>query len=274
LPQLAALYKKYEAQGFHIIGLECQRSSEDDIKALAKSSSVTFQLTTGGNLKGANVTGIPHGFLFAPDGKLAVDDPRGSALETKVKELIKDVAGMMAGPGPYKKLASLAAQVKAGQGLGAVLKTLETKQNSKDAEEAAEAKMMFEALKGNAQDQLDRAMGKKDGAPVPALAKLDKLAMQFSGNEIATKAKQEADTLRKDPKVKKEIEADGMLKQLEALADKLKPVRGMKDPRDEAFRKANAQMLQSIAGGCQVLNQRYPGTAAAQKAEELAGQYK
>jgi len=268
------MYKQYEERGFHIIGLECQNSSAADIATLAKSKDVTYQLTTGGDLKGSNVTGIPHGFLFGADGKLLADNPRGKELESKVKEALKDVAGMMAGPGPYKKLAALAAQVKSGQGLGAVLKTLAQKKDSKDAEEAAEAKTMYEALHGNAQEALDSALAKKETSPVESLARLDKLALQFAGDEIGTKAKQEGDTLRKDPKIKKEIEAEAMLKQIEAATERLKPVRGMKDPKDEAFRKANAAAIQGIVGGCQALSQRYAGTAAAQKADELVSQYR
>src|SRR3990172_1234781 len=118
MPQLAALYKKYEEQGFHIVGLECQGSTANEISSLAKSKGAGYQITTGGDLKGSNVRGIPHGFLFGPDGKLAADDPRGAELENKLKDLLKDTSAAMAGPGPYKKLAALAAQVKAGTGLG------------------------------------------------------------------------------------------------------------------------------------------------------------
>jgi len=271
---VAGVYKKYQEQGFHIIGLECQNSSAADIDKYVKEKGVAYQVVTGGELKGSNVSGIPHGFLFGPDGKLAEDNPRGKQLEDKVKELLKEVAGMMAGPGPYKKLAALAAQVKAGQGLGIVLKTLAQKKDSKDADEAAEAKTMYEALKSNGQDQLDTALSKKDAQPMTALARLDKLALQFAGDELGTKAKQEADTLRKDPRVRKEQEADSFMKQLDSMVNQLKPVRGSKDPKDEAFRKANAAAIQSILAGCQSIVQRYPGTEASQKAEELMKQYR
>ena len=270
---MAGLYKKYVDQGFHIIGLECQGSSAADIAALAQAKGVTYQLTINGDLKGSNVTGIPHGFLFSAEGKLLADDPRGKELENKVKEALKDAGGMMAGPGPYKKLASLAAQVKSGQGLGNVLKTLAQKKDSKDAEEAAEAKAMYEALRQNAQESLDLALSRKETSPGEALARLDKLASQFSGDEIGTKAKQEGDAMRKDPKTKKEIEAETMLKQIEAATEQLKPVRGQMNPKDESFRKVNAAAIQTIVGGCQALSQRYAGTAAAQKADELLSQY-
>jgi hypothetical protein len=274
LPQLAALYKKYSEQGLHIIGLECQQSPATDITNLAKSKGCTYQMTTGGDLKGANVTGIPHGFLFSADGKLAADDPRGGQLETKIKDLLKDAGAAWAGEGPYVKLAPLAAQIKLGQGLGQVLKTLATKKDSKDAAEAAEAKMMYDALSTGSKEAFDRAVADKDANPLSALARLDKLAGQFAGDDLGTKAKAEADKLKNDPKVRKEQEADGMYKQLETICSGMRAVANSKDPKNDAFRRTNAQAIASVVSGCQTIIQRYPGTAAATKAEEMMGEYK
>lgn len=271
---MAGLYKKYADQGFHLIGLECQNSTADEIAGLVKGKGVTYQVTTGGDLKGSNVRGIPHGFLFSPDGKMVADDPDLSELEKKIKELLPEVAGAMAGPGPYKKLAAQAAQVKAGQGLGGVLKTLRTKVESKDAEEAAEAKLMLEALGGSAQKQLERALGLKESEPSEAVARLDKLALQFAGDEIGAKAKTELESLRKVPKVRKELEAEAMWKQLEKLEEGLKPFMGAKNPKADGFRKLNMGAIQSLVGGCQTLLQRYPDTAAAKKAQTMLDPYK
>ncbi|HYG74245.1 MAG TPA: hypothetical protein VEK08_04495 [Planctomycetota bacterium] len=266
---MAGLYKKYESQGFHIIGLESQGSASDAIKSILSGQGAGYQATTGGNIKGANVTGLPHSFLFDAAGNMVADDPPLRKLEAKIKELLKESGAALAGPGPYKKLAPMAAQIKLGSGLGSILKTLATKKTSKDAEEAAEATMMYDALKNGGTEMIDSALEKKDSDPVKALAVLDKVAVQFTGDDIGTRAKTEADTLKKDPKIKKEVEADAMWKQIEKMNEGLKPVRGMKDPKDEAFRKANMPTIQGIVGACQQLNARYAGTNAAAKATEL-----
>ncbi|GMV82680.1 MAG: hypothetical protein AMXMBFR7_38640 [Planctomycetota bacterium] len=271
---MAELYNKYADQGFHIVGLECQGSAKDAIVSMAQGKGVKFQLTTGGDLRGANVRGIPHGFLFGADGKLAVEDPRGAELEKKVKELLNETSAAMAGPGPYTKLAAQAAQIKAGQGLGAVLKTLRTKVNSTDAAEAGEAKMMFEALEGAAKRQLDSALARKAEDPAGSLKNLERISLQFAGDEIGETAKKEAQTMRNDPAVKKELEAAGVWLQIEKMNEALKPVAGQKNPRNEQFRRANAAAIQQMMGGCQMLVQRYPGTKAAQQAEDLMSQYK
>ena len=269
---MAGLWKKYNEQGLHIIGLESQGSTAAAINTMAKANGLGYQLTVGGNIKGANVSGLPHTFLFAADGSLAAENPK--PLEPKIKQLLSEAAGAMAGPGPYVKLAPLAVQIKAGQNLGAILKTLAVKKDSKDAAEQAEAVMMYDALHGAAQTQLDSALAKKDHEIPAALAKLDKIAQQFIGDEIGAKAKTEADTLRRDPKTRSEVDAEAMYKQIEAMVDKLKPVRGAKDYKDEAFRKPNMAAIQGIVGGCQSLTQRYPGTGAAAKAESLMNDFK
>jgi hypothetical protein len=197
------------------------------------------------------------------------------AIDEPVKELLKEFNNAaLAGPGPYKKLASLAAQIKTGAELGQVLKTLAAKKDSKDAVEAAEAKMMFDALHGGGQENLDAALAYKESKPVLAVSRLEKLATQFSGDEIGTKAKQAAEQLRKDPKVTKELDAEQMFRQIQAFEDGFKPVGGVKNPKAPQFRKSNAQGIETLVGGCQQLIQRYPGTAAAQKAEALMNDYR
>ncbi|MCY3019574.1 MAG: GDSL-type esterase/lipase family protein [Planctomycetota bacterium] len=199
------------------------------------------------------------------------------AIDASVKLLLQESnTAALAGPGPYKRLANLAAQVKAGIGLGQVLKTLAQKKESKDAAEAAEAKMMFDALQSGGQKNLDAALAYKDTKPILALPRLDRVAAQFAGDEIGTKAKQGAEQLRKDPKVVREVEADQMLKKLQAFEQGFKAAGRDRDrsPKSPQFRKVNAQGIETLIAGCQQLIQRYPGTVAAQKAEALMNDYR
>jgi hypothetical protein len=275
MPQLAALYKKYEPEGFHIVGLEAQGSAEDAIKNLANGKSATYQITTGGRLNGSTGNGLPQGYLFDANGNLVDGEARPHGqFESKLKELLKDVAGSLAGPGPYKKLAPVIAQLKAGMPFSTALKALQPKLQSKDAEEAAEAKLMVDSIRTNGNEMITQALAKKSSDPVVAVTKLDKVAMQFSGDEIGTKAKTESDTMKKDPAIKKEIDAELMWKKIAVMNDALKPVRGVKDPKDEAFKKQNMAAIQGVIGGCMALTKQFAGTKAAAKAEELMSDYK
>ena len=55
MPQVAALYKKYKDQDFHVIGLECQMSGAGSITSVCQSKGVSYQVTTGGDLRASKV---------------------------------------------------------------------------------------------------------------------------------------------------------------------------------------------------------------------------
>jgi hypothetical protein len=254
--------------------MESQGSSEADIKTLASSKGMDFTVTAGGDVKGAVISGIPAGYLFGADGNMVTDKVHGGDLEKQIAALCKESPGAMAGPGPYVKLAPLAAQVKSGIGLGNVLKTLVTKKLSKDPTEASEATAMYDALHTSLQEQLDSALEQKAEEPLTALAKLDRIAMQFAGDELAKKATDQAATMRKDPHVKMEIDGEQKWKYIQGLYGKLKPgAKGSKDPADESFRKVNLDALMVIVAGCRHIVEHCPKTAAATRAQEVVDQF-
>jgi hypothetical protein len=179
----------------------------------------------------------------------------------------------LTGPGPYVKLAALAKQIQAGQNLGGAFKTLNVKKGSTDADEAAEATTMLAALTSGAQSLLDDALRDKADDPASAIPKLDSVAKKFAGSEIATQAKLASEELKKDPKVKKELQATAMLAQILAQEGTLRQVPNSTDLKSDAFRRLNAATLQGIVGSCQSIVKRYPETKAAQKATEIMNKY-
>ena len=271
---MAGLYKKYSDQGFHIVALEHQNSTPEQIASLAKTKKVPYQLCEGGNLDGASGGGIPQTYLIGPDGKFVARDLPGKALEDKIKLLIKDASVVYPGPGPFKKLAPMVAQIKTGRSLGSLLKQFAAKQTSKDADEAAEAKMVYETVHASGQESLDSALADKESDPCTAIFRLDNLALRYDGVDIAATAKKESDALKKDPKIKKEMDGENMWQRIVAFQDQLKPIAGNKDPKNEAFRKANIQGIQILMGGVASLMQQFPDTVAAKKADQLAAEYR
>ncbi len=274
MPSWASTYKKHVSEGFEIIAIEGQNSSDTDINTMVKAKSAEFETTTGGNLKGAVVTGIPHGFLFGADGNLIAEKGlRGAELEKRVATAVKECGAAMAGPGPYTKLSPLAMQIKSGIGLGSVLKTLTTKKASKDAVEVAEATMMYDALHNSGTEQLEGAIEKKADEPLVSLTKFEHLAVQFSGDDIGKKSTEQVAAMRKDPAVVKEIEGEKLWKLVQDYHEKLKPVRGEKNPKDEVFRKQNAAGILTVIQGCQAVITRYPGTKIADRAKSLMEEF-
>jgi len=202
------------------------------------------------------------------------DKVHGADLAKKIETACKQSLGALAGPGPYVKLAPLAAQVKAGVGLAGVVKTLATKKDSKDSAEAAEATAMYDAITGNMKEQFDDATEKKTEEPLVALAKFERLAALFNGDDLAKKAAKEAADMRKLPAVQKELEGEMKWKYIQGLYGKLKPgAKGSRDPADESFRKANMEQLQVIVAGCRNIATTCAKTSFAEKAQELIDQF-
>ena len=198
----------------------------------------------------------------------------GNAMGEGMLKLLSEQSTALTGPGPYVKLATLAKQIQAGQNLGSAVKILTDKKDSKDAAEAAEAVAMLTALTTSAQEQLEDALRSKENDPAEAISKLDNVAKRFAGSEFGTQAKQAAEALKKDPKVKKEIQATTMLEPLLTLESTLKPIPNAHDLKSEAFRRQNSATLHSVMSGCQALIKRYPDTRAARKALEIQDKYR
>jgi hypothetical protein len=266
------MYKKEVDAGLEIVGIEGGATAAE-IAEYAKGKGMTYQCCSGGNIKGSNVATIPHTFLFGADGNLIGEKLRLPELQKKVPLALKECGAALAGAGPYTKLGPLAAQIKSGIGLGTVLKTLATKKNSKDAVEVAEATMMYDALHNGGQEQFDMAMEQKSEEMVAALQKFDRLAAQFAGDEIGKKASEQALAMKKDPQVKAELAGEQMWKIIEGLNDKLKPVKGVKDPKEQAFRDLNIDSLKGLVAGCYTIIQRCPKTKAAARAQEYIDDY-
>lgn len=184
------------------------------------------------------------------------------------------LAQAMTGPGPYVKLAAIAAKVRSGRGLGEALAGLRQKVESADREEAEEARRLLEALEKHAQKSLEAALALRASNPLEALPLLDRAAVQFAGHEAGEKAREEAAALRRDPSFQKEAKAEALWAKVEDLKARLQPHNGALDPKSEAFRRRNEPALRAMLDACLQLQRTFPGTAAGGRAAALLEQYR
>jgi len=268
MPQLEDLYKKYQDQGVQVMGFEMQGSTAAATTAFIKDKRITFQISADGKVRSASAQTIPYIFLFGSDGKLAAEHVLIADLEAKLKELAHEDFTAMAGPGPYVKLAPLMAQVKAGQ-LGEVLKSLREKKGSKDAAEAREANSMLNAFSAMAKSRFDKAATFKTTDPVRAMYQYQYIAQLFAGDELGDKATKEAEALKASANSASEAEADAAWKQIETLLESVRPVNGDKSLKNPAVAAANVALVQKLAVSCLGINQRFPNSKAAKKANDL-----
>lgn len=259
-----------EFQG-NVVAVQTAPFWDDDLNALAEKAEAKQNLTPEEQKRlDAGVSNAGYHYL----GAAKIIAPIGKAFADGMVKMIREQATALTGPGPYVKLAPLAKRIQAGQNLGGAFKTLAAKKDSTDAAEAAEATAMLAALTSGAQSLLDDALRDKEDDPASAIPKLDIVARKFSGSDIGTQAKVASEALKKDPKIKKELQAHAILQQILALESTLKPVPGSSDVKSEAFRGQNMAVLQGLLAGWQTLAKRYPETSAAARATAIINKYR
>lgn len=93
-PNVVALYNKYKAKGFKVIGVSLDKDKDNWVKAIADDKLDWLQIS---NLKYWDdeiakeyaVDAIPATFLLDANGTIVAKNLRGAELETKVAELLK-----------------------------------------------------------------------------------------------------------------------------------------------------------------------------------------
>jgi peroxiredoxin len=93
-PNLVAAYNKYKNKNFTILGVSLDKTKEawlkgiqDDGLTWSQISDLKFWDSEAVGLYGFN--GIPYNVLLDPTGKIIADNLRGSALETKLAEVLQ-----------------------------------------------------------------------------------------------------------------------------------------------------------------------------------------
>ena len=93
LPRVKAIYEKYHAKGFEIVGISLDEDKEALEKTI-KDRKITWVQAFDGDAwdtalaKQYGIQSIPTTFLIGKDGKIAGLNMRGDALENKVAELL------------------------------------------------------------------------------------------------------------------------------------------------------------------------------------------
>lgn len=94
-PNVVKLYKKYNAQGFEVLGVSLDRTKDKWLKAIKQDNLEWAHVS---DLKGwknevaqlYSVRSIPHTILLDQEGKILARNLRGAALARKLEELFKN----------------------------------------------------------------------------------------------------------------------------------------------------------------------------------------
>ena len=266
IPHISELQVKYGRDQFVIIANQCQAADDAKAQSVFKSRGGSDLITVinHGDLTGANVSGIPHCFLFSHDGKLVYE---GSPfdLDAPVESAVKNSPGFLIAGRTYQKTGKQAATIGTlKSNLTGTLKSLRTLAKGDDATAKEEA----EHLLGKLTDYSERSMTKITKSrvedPLAASETLARMVALFGGDEIGKPFEELVKELKSDKAFQNELKAAAALGEIKAQADKI----GLNGQPEEA--KRNRQGMTQVVEGLRALIKKFPDSKAASEAAELA----
>lgn len=257
MPEVQALWNRYEGKGLHIFMVERQNHSEADIQKVYNSKGLTFPQVVEGNMGGFPGVGrIPYAYVIGVDGKVIFEGSKGYV--GVIDEEIKKIKYLGLGKNEVAEgLEKAASAYSEGDYAKAREEAAKEKEGNADNEAlVADADYIINKVDG----LISKKLAAVDAAKAArryheAVAILEELSgKSFKGLEVADQAKDDLKELTKDKEVKEELKAwDAYTKTAEAN----------EKARDEETKRANWEKFVK----------KYEGTAAADEAaKHLEGQ--
>lgn len=272
IPKLSNWQDTYKSKGLVVIGVHCQRASNEALKALAKEKGVTYTIVSSGKVAGSNFSGIPHCFLFDSTGECVYEGSPFRAQE-HLKDALARAPFAALGDREFVKLRSISEGLERGMTPARAFKKAEEMLNSPDAETAEEAKYIVSALTTWGQKLIDNAMGAKDDDPVRCVTGLYVIRKRFEGTDLGKQASTKLAELKKDVEFQSELKARRVLGRITSIEDTLMRIGRDRGTTGSNFRKRNYAALSSMRKGVLLLRKKYPDTKAAAEATTIAEKY-
>ncbi len=283
MPANQALYAKYRFAGFHIVALERQGKTNGEAfeffatNPMFSGTQLQFQFSYSGRtpIPGRFIPALPANFLFNADGYLIGSDLHGDLLESRVQEALVDCLAGITSPGDIGRLADYEAKLKTGRDLMPTLSdVVRKKRETQDPKVVDEATKLFTGVFEWANKKFNRAMTEREKNPMAALMRLQTIARELKGTDIAAKSAEAVEELLKDDRVIREQKADKALHDIVTQYTDMKSLPdGSKDPQDVEFRKLNLPALRTMAADCQQLMYVFPNTDAAAHTQTIITEF-
>ncbi|MBE7492220.1 MAG: TlpA family protein disulfide reductase [Planctomycetes bacterium] len=239
MPEVQALWTKYEGKGLHVFMLERQGHSEEQIRQVYESRGLTFPQVLEGNFPFNGVGSIPYAYVIGVNGDVIWEGHKGYV--GVIDEEIKKVKYLGLGkPEVAKEVEKAAVAFGAGEYAKARDEALKAKEKkADDAAVVADADYIITRVDARAAALRSKIDADKDARRYhDAVAGLETLSGKaFKGMEVATAAETELKELKADKKVKEELKAWDALTKLQDSQKKLADKAAKKRALEEFARK-------------------------------------
>lgn len=267
IPHLAELQAKLGRDNFIVIANQCQEADDATARStwMSHGGGALATLVNHHELPGAQVTGIPHCFLFDNEGKL-IFDGNPASLGTKPEDAVKASPGALVTGHQYTKTAKYAAQIGAlTSNLAPTLKALRVVAAGQDATVKEEADFLLGRVSEYADNRLAAVQAERTEHPLEAGKILARMLAILKGDPLGKPFEDLFTELKADKTFQTELKAGAFLAEIEAQASKL-GVGNQPGPPKSA--------LVDLVARIKALEQRFPDTLAGKKALQLAEEWK
>jgi thiol-disulfide isomerase/thioredoxin len=272
VPHIVQLQDELADFGLVIVAQHRQKATDEEVQATARARGINYTVTTG-HVSGSTATGIPHCFVFDANGKCVFEGNPADAdkpLRIAFGEAIIAKTGRDSFP---KLLVASVDALKAGKPPAAILAKVQPFTRSPDADVAAAAKALVEALTGPGRAALEAARSQRADDPLAAYDRAQRLAVTFKGTAVGIDAGKFFAELKADKAVMAELRARPMLEKVRVIDQQLGKALGEKETPDDAFRKAMAGPLKQLRDAVALMKRQAPDARATKDAVVLAEKY-
>lgn len=256
MPQLVKLQDDLKDSGFAIIAPHSQAGGPEDVASFGRRYKINFTLTSGGEVPGHKVSGLPTQFLFDTQGKLVVTDHHINL--QRVRELVASEPHFLAYGRKYTKHKAEADLLKKTKAYGQILKKLEKSLNGTGVA-AEEAKYLTTRISAHGSKKLEEAKTAEEDNAFGAQQAYTALAANWKGSEIGEKAAARLKELKADKDFQNELKASTLANQILSECDKLVAQGGKINLEYEL----NKRVVTSVKTGVAALKKKFPDSKAA-----------
>ena len=263
IPHLAKLHSRYGRRGLVVIGAHAQGAYKGKALSVALEHGANYTILSKATVPNDTGRGIPRVFVFNHNGKVIYEGYPNSKMDRAIMAALKRRPHPLLGDMKYKKMPAAAGMVKAGR-LGKAYNECE---KNKDAEGQLGKEAAF--LLANLQRYADRLESKANGdCPIAVMQALTELTKRFAATEYSRQAAAKLAELADDEEFQTELKAEQAYLPIARAASVIPPLPAGKSDRAIWKRKYGGR-FSSVKAKVEQLNENYPETTAARKAEKL-----
>jgi len=273
MPHVARLNDELSGFGLVVVAAHAQNGTPEKIRYVARSRGANFSVVENARVAGADdIKGIPHSIIFDHTGKCVYRGHPMQAEATLRETLGKAIAAKFKGS-PVKPVASVLDSLRKGQAPAGALQKAITLSKGADKAAAAQAKELIDAMTEPAVAEFALLQRERSIDPVTVLPRLARFKEDLKGTPTGAKSAELLSEMKKDKVVQAELKARPSLDVVRKVDSVLQDVAGDKEVRDEAFQKAQANILKQMTSVIKTMKKTWPDAPSTAEALEIAERY-